>query len=497
VRPRLRDLAGLPPDVGRPAYDRAALRPGILHLGLGAFHRAHQAPCTDDAIAAAGGDWGIEGVSLRSADAVDRLGAQNGLYTLLVRGPEGTGARVVGAILATHLAPRAPRKILERLADPAIRIVSLTVTEKAYGLDPATGGLDLAHPAVRADLGAPEAPEGTLGYLVEGLARRRTAGLAPFTPLCCDNLPSNGAVLRRLVLEFAERREPALRRWIEALVPFPSTMVDRITPASTDATYEDAARLIGREDRAAVETEPFWQWVIEDRFTAGRPAWDAAGALFVSDVAPYEKMKLRMLNGAHSLLAYLGFLDGREFVRDVMADPALRAIVRAHMGRAALTLDPVPGIDLDRYTDELCTRFANPAIAHATYQIAMDGTQKLPQRLLEPAVEALRAGRDVGTFALAVAAWMRYALGEDERGRRHALRDPREAEITAALAGTPRTGGAIADRLLALPGLFPPVLLHDGRWRAAVAGHLDAMLQGGVRAALERWASSGSNRGPD
>jgi fructuronate reductase len=484
VSPRLDSLDGLPPGVARPAYDRAALRPGIVHLGLGAFHRAHQAPCTDDAIAAGGGDWGIEGVSLRSPDVVDRLAPQRGLYAMLVRGAEGTSARVVGAILAVQVAPRAPQQVLARLADPAIRIVSLTVTEKAYGLDPATGGLDLAHPAIRADLATPEAPQGAVGHIVEGLARRRAAGIAPFTPLCCDNLPSNGAVLRRLVLELADRRDPSLRRWIEAAVPFPSTMVDRITPASTEATYADAARLLGREDLAAVETEPFWQWVIEDRFAGGRPAWDLAGAVLVADVAPYEKMKLRMLNGAHSLLAYLGFLDGRELVRDAMADATLAALVRRHMAAAAQTLDPVPGIELDRYAADLCRRFANPAIAHPTYQIAMDGTQKLPQRLLEPAVEALRAGRDPGAFALAVAAWMRYALGRDEAGRPYALRDPREAEIAAALIGVPRSGTAVADTLHGLPGLFPMELRGSPTWRDAVASRLDLMLKRGVQAAI-------------
>jgi fructuronate reductase len=484
VSARLDSLQGLPPGIALPAYDRAALRPGIVHLGLGAFHRAHQAPCTDDAIALGGGDWGIEAVSLRSPDVVDRLTAQHGLFSLLVRGPEGTGADVVGAILAAHLAPRAPEKVLARLADPAIRVVSLTVTEKAYGLDPATGGLDLAHPAIRSDLATPETPQGAVGHIVEGLARRRAQRVAPFTPLCCDNLPSNGKVLRRLVLEMAERRDPALRRWIEAEVPFPSTMVDRITPASTEKTYADAARLLGRADLAAVETEPFWQWVIEDHFCQGRPAWERAGAVLVADVAPYEKMKLRMLNGAHSLLAYLGFLAGHALVRETMADAPLASVVARHMAAAAATLDPVPGIDLAGYARDLRARFANPAIAHPTYQIAMDGTQKLPQRLLEPAVETLGAGRAPGTFALAVAAWMRYALGVDESGRPYALRDPREAEIGAALDGVPRSGAAVAEALHALPGLFPTELRASPAWCSAVAGRLDLMLARGAQAAV-------------
>lgn len=424
-----------------------------------------------------GGDWGIEVASLRTADVADHLNEQNGLYTMLIRDTSGTVAQVIGPILRAHVATRDPAGLLDRLEDPAIRIVSLTVTEKAYGMDTATGGLDLKHADVAADLANRHAPRGVIGYLVEGLSRRRAKGIAPFTPLSCDNLPSNGAVLKRLVLDFAERVDPSLRQWIEANVPFPSTMVDRITPASTEATYQDAERLTGRQDLAAIETEPFTQWVIEDHFADGRPAWEKAGALMVTDVSAYEKMKLRMLNGAHSLLAYLGYIGGYEFIRDVMDDAGLAALAYRHMHAAARTLDAVPGIDLDDYASELIARFANKAIAHRTYQIAMDGTQKLPQRLLEPATEALAHGDKAETYAIAVAAWMRYAIGEHGNGERYELRDPRAGEIAALIADVPRTGLAISAALFTLPGLFPAALTGNRAWTQDVSDKLEILIQ--------------------
>ncbi|TAX74320.1 mannitol dehydrogenase family protein [Rhizobium leguminosarum] len=474
---RLKTLSGLAPTAKLPAYDRNQLKSGILHLGPGAFFRAHFAPFTDAALAVEGGDWGIEVASLRTADVADHLNEQNGLYTMLIRDTSGTVAQVIGPILRAHVTTRDPAGLLDRLEDPAIRIVSLTVTEKAYGMDTATGGLDLNHADVAADLANRHAPRGVIGYLVEGLSRRRAKGIAPFTPLSCDNLPSNGAVLKRLVLDFAERVDPSLRQWIEANVPFPSTMVDRITPASTEATYQDAERLTGRQDLAAIETEPFTQWVIEDHFANGRPAWEKAGALMVTDVSAYEKMKLRMLNGAHSLLAYLGYIGGYEFIRDVMDDAGLAALAYRHMHAAARTLDAVPGIDLDDYASELIARFANKAIAHRTYQIAMDGTQKLPQRLLEPATEALAHGDKAETYAIAVAAWMRYAIGEHGNGERYELRDPRAGEIAALIADVPRTGLAISAALFTLPGLFPAALTGNRAWTQDVSDKLEILIQ--------------------
>lgn len=487
---RLTDTAALAADVAIPGYDRDAARAGIVHLGTGAFHKAHQAVYTDAAMAASGGDWMITGVSLRSADVADALNPQNGLYTLLVRGPDGVSPRVIGSVREVLVAPRGPEQVIQALAREETRIVSLTITEKGYGLDPRTGGLDREHPAVAADLNDPRRTVSALGFIVAGLRLRMMKGYAPFTVLSCDNLPNNGRVLRRLVLEFAEARDPKMVAHIRDQVTFPSTMVDRITPASTAQTFEDVERLVGRVDLAAVETEPFTQWIVEDDFVSGRPDWEAAGAVFVTDVAPYEKMKLRMLNGAHSTLAYAGYLAGHAFVRDVMGDADLVAIIERHMAAAATTLDPVPGIDLADYARDLRQRFSNPAIAHQTYQIAMDGTQKLPQRLLEPALVALERGQSLEPFAFSVAAWMRYAVGRKDDGETFALRDPREAEIRTAVESTAGDPGALADALFALPGLFPARLVEARGFAGAVSRKLEAMLGQGMRAAIVAEASA-------
>ena len=343
----------LPGGVGRPAYDRDRLEPGILHIGAGAFHRAHQAVYTDAALAEAFGPWGIEAVSLRSTGTVEALRAQSGLYSVLVREGAATRAQVIGAIVGAHAARAGAEAVLERLADKRMEIVTLTVTEKAYGIDPASGELDPAHPDVAHDLATPSRPRGVIGHLVEGLARRRERNVQPFTVLCCDNLTANGQLVERLVRQFAEQRDRDLAKWIADNVCFPSSMVDRIVPAPTTKTLEDAERLLGCRDEAAVETEPFMQWVIEDRFSAGRPAWDAAGALFVPEVAPYEHMKLRLLNGAHSLIAYLGQNRNIAYVRDVMAVQQHRNLVARHMREAARTLPPVPGIDIEAYIGSL------------------------------------------------------------------------------------------------------------------------------------------------
>ncbi|WP_341486593.1 mannitol dehydrogenase family protein [Pararhizobium sp. A13] len=446
----------LPGTIATPRYDRAALKPGILHIGFGAFHRAHQAVYTDGALVQTFGDWGIIGVSLRSLDAIRDLRAQDHLFSVMSRGAAGAEVRVIGSVIGGLSAMEDHETLLARLADPAIRIVSMTVTEKAYGMDPLTGGLDHQHPAVAADLARPEAPAGVIGFIVEGLARRRSAGLKPFTILCCDNLPTNGRVVQRLVTEMATRREPALAAWISEHGAFPSTMVDRIVPAATEETRLRAAALLGAEDRLALDTEPFMQWVVEDHFVLGRPAWEAAGALFVKDVEPYEKMKLRLLNGAHSMIAYLGQLAGLDYVRDVMAVAHYRSQVRRYMQAAARTLDPVPGIDLEAYQEQLMQRFANPTIAHRTRQIAMDGSQKLPQRIFAAAVDDLAVGRDGAMFAYATALWVAYVLRTPD------VEDPRRQELKAAASEAIDNDEPSA--FFAVPGLFPTALVEDRAW---------------------------------
>lgn len=456
---------------------------GIVHMGLGAFHKAHQAAYTDTAIAATGGDWRILGVSLRSAEPAAQLGPQDGLYTLIERGAAGSKARVIGAIAGAVCAADDPYPVLSAMVGPACRIVSLTVTEKAYGLDRTNIGCNPAHPSVNADLANPDRPQGVLGLITRALALRLAAGTPPFTVLCCDNLPENGHLLRGAVIDFSRRIDDSLADHITHNVAFPSTMVDRITPAPTDATRAEAARLTGYDDAAATETEEFHQWVIEDNFPLGRPDWHLAGALFVPEVAPYEAMKLRMLNGSHSMLAYVGFHAGLPLVRDVMAHAELSALVHRHLKAAAATLSTLPGIDLATYRAELLERFSNPSIAHETFQIAMDGTEKLPQRIFAPARETLQKGGDLRPFAFATAAWMRHASRTTQDCPHYELRDPRANEIAAALAGT-TTAQAIVRVFCSLPDFMPAELATLPAWQAVLADILGVMLKDGMSAAI-------------
>ncbi|WP_288431498.1 mannitol dehydrogenase family protein [uncultured Agrobacterium sp.] len=464
---RLSSSTVLPDHVARPSYDRSQLKPGIVHMGLGAFHRAHQAVYTQRALSQYFGAWGIVAVNLRSPEPVQALAEQNGLYSVIVRSADGDTAEVIGSTVDWLCAAERGADVLDYLGREDIRVVTLTVSEKAYGLDPVTGGLDLKHPSVAADLANPHAPVGAVGFLVEGLARRREKGLSPYTVLCCDNLPSNGHVVRRLVLEMAERRDPDLAKWIAENGKFPCSMVDRIVPAATDESRARAKALLGVDDALSIETEPFMQWVIEDDFVSGRPDWEAGGAVFAEAVEPYEKMKLRLLNGPHTMIAHLGILHDLEFVRDVMAVPDFVAKVKRHMQAAVKTLDPVPGIDLPAYMDELIERFSNPTIAHRTVQIAMDTSQKLPQRILAATAETLEAGEDAAEFAFAVALWI---ASIHKRGD---LNDPRRDEILAAAGRVDSSDPSAA--FFEVDGLFLPALIQNRAWRDLVNKELEQL----------------------
>lgn len=481
---RLTSVQDVTEGVQTPSYQPDQHGVGIVHLGVGAFHKAHQAVYTDDALGATGGDWRIVGVSLRSPTAAEELNPQNGLYTLIERADPKSSARLIGSIAEVIALQGDTKPLLDLLSKPDIRIVSLTVTEKAYGIERSTGRADLEHPAVASDLKAPDNPVGALGILVTALAKRRAMNIPPFTVLCCDNLPENGKFLRDGVIDFATRQDPKLGRWIAENVAFPSTMVDRITPAKTDVTLNDAAAMTGCTDLAAIETEPFSQWVIEDHFPTGRPNWEAGGALFVADVAPYENMKLRMLNGAHTMLAYAGFLSGRRFVSDVMADENLAVLVRRHLAAAANTLDPLDGMDLAAYADSLVARFENPTIAHQTYQIAMDGSEKLPQRIIAPALSAIERGQSLAPFAFVVAVWMRYCQGVDDTGETYDLRDPRQAQITDRLKNV-TSPADIVNALFGLTEIFPEELVSNRDFRGLVESDLTALLQNGVSSTIK------------
>ena len=480
-------LDRLPGEVARPRYDRAALATGIVHLGIGAFHRAHMAAYTDAVLASGDARWGILGASLRSPDTRDALAPQDGLYALAVRDASGERLEVVGSVVRLLVAPEDPEALLAAMSAPETRIVSLTVTEKGYCHAPATGALDERHPDVVHDLAHPETPRSAPGFVVEALRRRRAAGLPFFTALCCDNLPHNGATLRRVLVRFAELRDPALGRALAEELRCPSTMVDRIVPATTDRDREAIAAALGAEDAWPIATEPFTQWVIEDDFALDRPAWDLAGATFVGDVAPFELAKLRMLNGSHSTLAYLGYLAGHETVADTMAAPGFAALVRGLMlEEAAPTLPPVPGLDVAAYADSLVARFRNPALRHRTWQIAMDGTQKLPQRLLGTVRDRLAAGGAIDRLALGVAAWMRYATGRDERGEAIDLRDPLADELRRRTAGL-ADARAISDSLLGLDAVFGRDLPNDGHFTEAVTAALSSLLREGAAATVARF----------
>jgi fructuronate reductase len=476
-------LSSLKPETQAPAYDRKAVMPGIVHLGIGAFHRAHMAVYLDDLLAD-DPSWGIVGASLRRPDTKEALEPQDGLYTVAVRDAGGTHPRVIGSILRVMDANSEREDLLALMAHPRIRIVSLTVTEKGYCYAPASGALDEKHPDIVHDLANPQAPKSAPGILVEALARRRAAGIAPFTVMSCDNLPSNGATAKRIVTRLAALRDPALGDWVEG-VAFPSTMVDRIVPSTTDADRDEVGGLIGAEDAWPIMTEPFTQWVIEDNFPGGRPVFEKAGAQMVADVEPFEHMKLRMLNGSHSTMAYSGFLGGYAYISDVMGDPAYVRLVHGLMTAEAMPTLDMAGFDLGAYRDQLLERFRNPALKHRTWQIAMDGSQKLPQRLLGTIRDRLAAGQGIDRLALGVAAWMRYVTGIDENGDEIEVRDPHALKMHAIAAEAGDDPEALFEGLVAMTEVFGTDLPSDPRFRAAVLGHLESLFDKGARATVE------------
>jgi len=479
-------LNHLPGQIRRPGYDRTRVSPGIVHLGIGAFHRAHQAVVIDDLLASGATDWGIVGASLRSADTYDALTPQDCLYTVAVRSGAGTEHRIIGSVQETCVAKQNPSQLIARMADPLTRIVSLTITEKGYCHTPQTGELNTDHPDIVHDLTNPDAPRSAPGFIVAALARRRELGIAPFTVLSCDNLSANGHTVKRILTQFARLRSRELGQWIADDVACPSTMVDRIVPETTEADRAAVAAELGLTDAWPVITEPFTQWIVEDNFPAGRPDFARAGVQLVSDVTPFEHMKLRLLNASHSALAYLGYLAGYETIAATMTDERFAAFARGVMEESAPTLSMPAGTDLGGYSASLLKRFANPALHHRTWQIAMDGSQKLPQRLLGTMQDRLRLGLPIDTHALAVAGWMRYVTAIDESGQKIDVRDPLAAEL-AAIAGK---AGPVADRLapalLDLRSIFG-ALGADPRLRDAITRALAKLYEGGARRAVQAW----------
>lgn len=472
-----------------PAYDRHDVTAGIVHLGVGAFHRAHQAVYVDDCIAAGETGWGIVGASLRSVDTRDALAPQDGLYTLAVQDSTGEKLRIIGSELVLVVAPEGPAALVARMSDPAIRIVTLTVTEKAYLRD-ASGSLDLAHPDIAFDLANLDTPRTVHGFIVAALEQRRRAGAAPFTVLCCDNLPDNGGTVRRLVLQFAGARDADLARFIEQEVAFPATMVDRIVPATTDADRERISAAIGLDDAWPVKTEPFMQWVVEDHFTAGRPSWEKFGVEMVKDVRPYEDMKLRLLNGSHSGMAYLGLLCGRESISEAFGDVDIRNFVDRLWSEAIPTLPANAGLDPQAYARALAGRYSNTALVHRTAQIANDGSQKLPQRVITTARAQLENGRPADHLMLVAAAWIAACEARGNTLPAGHFTDPLDAELSKIFARKQGASETVRD-VFAAAG-FSGASAEDPL-PVIAAAHLDAIRSKGPRAAISAAAQSGTS----
>ena len=430
------NLASLGPEVAVPGYDRRQVGVGIVHVGVGGFHRAHEAMYLDRLMNEGKAlDWGVCGVGVLPGDRrmADVLASQDHLYTLVVKHPDGTmEPRVIGSLVDYLLAPDDPEAVIEQMADPATRIVSLTVTEGGYNIHDVTGQFDSENPGVRRDLAPGAVPSTAFGLVTEALVRRRDRGVAPFTVLSCDNIQGNGDVARRAFAAFASLRDAALGEWVEREVSFPNSMVDRITPVTTDSDRAELSRRFGVEDQWPVVCEPFTQWVAEDRFAARPPLADA-GVQLVADVQPYELMKLRLLNAGHQALCYFGYLSGYRLVHDVTRDPVFARFLLDYMEREGTpTLEPVPGIDLREYQHQLIDRFSNAQVRDTVARLCAESSDRIPKWLLPVIRHNLASGGDILLSTAVVASWARYAEGVDEQGDPIEVVDRLAGSVTAA-----------------------------------------------------------------
>jgi mannitol 2-dehydrogenase len=469
--------------VPRPAYDRARVTTGVVHFGVGGFHRAHQAAYHDRLMNEGKAlDWGICGVGVMPADRrmKEALDAQDGLYTLVVKHTDGTyEPRVIGAITEYLFAPDDPEAVIEKLADSATRIVSLTVTEGGYSIDPVSGEFDPS--GVAHDLEPGAAPQTTFGLVTEALRRRRARGLAPFTVMSCDNLQGNGHLSRHAFSAFARLRDPELGAWVEREVRFPNSMVDRITPQTTDEDRAEVRERFGIDDRWPVVCEPFTQWVLEDTFSLGRPPYEDAGVQVVEDVEPYELMKLRLLNASHQALCYFAYLAGYRLVHDAAQDPLFRAFLRGYMDEEATpTLAPVPGVDLDEYKQTLIERFSNPEVRDTIARLCAESSDRIPKWLLPVVRAQLDAGGPIEHSAAVVASWARYAEGVDEQGEPIEVVD----RLSDSLTAIARRRREEPDAFIANRELFGD-LVDDRRFADAYRSALRSLHERGARATLE------------
>lgn len=481
------NLHRLATPVQLPAYSLRDTRQGIAHIGVGGFHRAHQAYYTDALMNTGEAlDWAICGVGLRAEDrrARDDLKEQDYLFTLFELGDsDDTEVRVIGAIRDMLLAEDGAQALIARLADPQIRIVSLTITEGGYCIDDSTGEFMAHLPQIQHDLEHPEAPTTVFGFLCAALEKRRGSGTPAFTLMSCDNLPHNGAVTRKALLAFAALRNEGLRDWIEQNVSFPNAMVDRITPMTSTAHRLQLADKHGVDDAWPVVCEPFVQWVLEDKFVNGRPAWEKVGVQFTDDVSPYEEMKIKLLNGSHLALTYLGFLKGYRFVHETMNDPLFVRYMRAYMDLDVTPqLAPVPGIDLTDYKNTLVARFSNQAIADQLERVCSDGSSKFPKFTIPTINRLIADGRETKRAALVVAAWALYLKGVDENGDTYSIPDPRATFCQALVADD----GLMTDRLLAVEEIFGTAIPRSAAFVAAFEWCCESLREVGVTRTIER-----------
>jgi mannitol 2-dehydrogenase len=475
-----------------PAYDRGGVTTGVVHFGVGGFHRSHQAMYHDRLMNEGKAlDWGICGVGVMPADRrmKEALDAQDELYTLVVKHPDGTyEPRVIGSIVEYLFAPDDPEAVIEKLASETTRIVSLTVTEGGYNIHAVTGEFDAADPDVAADLQPSAAPRTTFGLITEALRRRRERGLAPFTVMSCDNIPGNGDLSRDVFAAFARLRDPELGDWMRREVPFPNSMVDRITPATTDADRAELRERFGIDDRWPVVCEPFTQWVLEDAFSLGRPPYEDVGVQVVGDVEPYELMKLRLLNAGHQALGYPAYLAGYRLVHEAAQDPLFAAFVRGYMdAEATPTLAPVPGVDLEEYKRTLIARFSNPEVRDTIARLCAESSDRIPKFLLPVVRRQLETGGEIAHCATVVASWARYAEGVDEQGEPIEVVDRLKDTLTAnARRQRDEPNAFIANR-----ELFGD-LVDDARFAGAYRWALGSLHERGARATLESIVGGGA-----
>jgi fructuronate reductase len=456
-------------------------------LGIGAFHRAHQAFYTEAVLNKLGGDWGIIGCSLRSSSVRDQLSPQDGLYTLVERSGEGEKLQIIGCVIKNLVGPENPAELISAMSQENIKIVSLTITEKGYCHDPATGNLNPQHPDIEHDLKNLDKPKSAIGYIVAALQQRFDAGAKSFTVLSCDNLPNNGEVLEKVVVQFAERISKDLAFWIVANTCFPSTMIDRIVPATTDDDRRDIEQRLGVRDEGLVVAEPFTQWVIEDKFSDDRPQWESVGVLLVNDVRVFEKIKLRLLNGIHSTMAYAGYLSGFTYISEVMSEPAFVNLVKLYMAReAGETLVAPKGFDIEAYKQQLCDRFSNKALKHRTWQIAMDGTQKIPQRLLESLRVQLTSHGHIDIICMGIAAWIRYVSGVDEQGNPIEVLDPMAEELRGLCDANKGDALATVKAFAGLTRVFGDDLQYQEKFINTTASWLERFYQQGVLQSIRK-----------